>query len=330
VCLTIHNFSQQGVTGEQVLWATGLGRPEHFRDDNRLRDNIDPAAINLLKGGIVYSNFVTTVSPQHDWETRHTEQGVGLGRTLGIHGHKYQGVLNGIDYDLWNPEIDGMIPHRFSSAHLDGKYANKQALRERFWLRHGYKPVIAYVGRLDRQKGVHLIGRSLRYALGANAQFVLLGTSSEPAIQAHFEQLKWELNDNPDCHIELSFSQESAHLVYAGADLLVVPSMFEPCGLAQLIALKYGTVPVVRHVGGLVNTVQDRDYATGPGENRNGYAFHQGDDQALDSALGRALGLWFDYPDEFRSLMRRGMSHDHSWERPGEAYLEIYDRIRHK
>jgi starch synthase len=330
VCFTIHNFSQQGLACERVLWATGLRRPKYFRHDDRLRDNIDHSAINLLKGGIVYSNFVTTVSPQHAWETRHMDQGLGLGRTLHIHEDKYRGVLNGIDYDLWNPEIDSMIPHRFSSADLEGKYANKQALRDRFWLRPGYKPVIAYVGRLDRQKGVHLIRRALRYALGANAQFVLLGASPESAIQNHFLRLKCELNDNPDCHLEPSFAPELAHLIYAGADLLVVPSMFEPCGLAQLIALKYGTVPVVRHIGGLVNTVHDRDYSAQSWEERNGYVFHQADEQALDSALNRAVGLWFDYPDEFRSLIRRGMSNDHSWEQPGEAYLAIYEHIRHK
>lgn len=330
VCFTIHNFSQQGLAGEWVLWATGLMRREHFYDPARLRDDFDHSAVNLMKGGIVYSNFVTTVSPHHAWETRYTEQGVGLGHTLHLHQHKYRGVLNGVDYDVWNPEVDSLIPHRFSCGHLDGKYADKQALRDRFWLRQGYKPVIAYVGRLDRQKGVHLIRHALRCALGADAQFVLLGTSPEPAIEDHFLQLKGELNDHPDCHLELAFSPELAHLIYAGADLIVVPSLFEPCGLAQLIGFKYGTVPVVRHTGGLVDTVHDRDYSDRSWEERNGYVFHQVDEQALESALHRAIGLWHHHPHEFRQLMRRGMSQDHSWARPGETYLEIYEHIRHK
>lgn len=330
VCYTIHNFSHQGVTGESVLWATGLNRPAHFYDYDRLRDNFNHSAINLMKGGIVYSNFVTTVSPQHAWEAQHTEQGAGLASTLHVHGHKFRGVLNGVDYDVWNPEIDPLIPHRFSPSDMDGKYRNKQALRDRLWLRHDHRPLIAYVGRLDRQKGVHLIRHAMAYALRAGAQFVLLGTSPEPAIQDEFLRLKHEHNDNPDCHLELAFSPELAHLIYAGADLLVVPSLFEPCGLAQLIALRYGTVPVVRHIGGLVDTVHDRDHSDQPWDRRNGFVFHQPDEQALDSALDRAFGLWHDYPDEFGRLRYQGMVQDYSWAGPGAAYVQIYDDVRHK
>lgn len=330
VCLTIHNFGQQGVVGEWVLRATGLGRSEYFFHVDRLRDDHDPSVINLLKGGIVYSNYVTTVSPQHAWETRYTDQSRGLGRTLHLHQHKYRGVLNGIDYDAWNPEVDTMIPHRFGPSQLDGKYGNKQVLRERFWLREGYKPLISYVGRIDRQKGIHLIQHALRCALAADAQFVVLGTSTEPMVQDQFVRLKQELNDHPDCHLELSFTPELGHLVYAGSDMVVVPSMFEPCGLVQLIALKYGTVPVVRHIGGLVDTVHDRDYSDRWWEERNGFVFHQVDGPALESALNRAIRLWFDRPHEFRRLMRHGMAQDHSWAQPGGTYLEIYEHIRHK
>jgi starch synthase len=329
-CFTIHNFGHQGVTGEAVLWSTGLMRPEHFYDYNRLRDNFNHSAINLMKGGIVYSNYVTTVSPQHAWEAQHTEQGAGLGQTLSLHAGKFRGVLNGIDYDVWNPEIDWLISQRYTGESVEDKYANKQALRHRFMLREDYRPLLAYVGRLDRQKGVHLIRHAMLYALSHGAQFVLLGTSPEAAIQEDFVQLKQDFNDNPDCHIELAFSPELAHLIYAGADLVVVPSMWEPCGLAQLIALKYGTVPVVRHVGGLVDTVHDRDFSEEPWDRRNGYVFHQVDEQALDSALQRAMGLWYHYPDDFRELMRHGMAQDHSWASPGQAYVEIYDHIRHK
>lgn len=330
VCLTVHNFAQQGMAGAWVLQATGLGRPEHFCHTDRLRDDVYADAVNLLKGGIVYSNYVTTVSPQHAWETRHTEQGMGLGRTLDVHRDKYRGVLNGVDYDVWNPEVDRLIPHRFGPGDLGGKYANKQALRDRFWLRDGYKPVVSYLGRLDRQKGVHLIQHALRYSLGLGAQFIVLGTSTEPQIHDEFLRLKAELNDHPDCHLELSFTAELGHLVYAGSDLVVVPSMFEPCGLVQLTALKYGTVPVVRHIGGLVDTVHDRDYSDRPWEARNGYSFHQVDTPALESALRRALRLWFDDPQQFRTLMVQGMVQDHSWAAPGATYLEIYDHIRHK
>ena len=115
VCYTIHNFAHQGICGEYVVWATGLTRPEHFFDDDRLRDNFNHSAINLMKGGIVYSNFITTVSPQHAWEATYTDQGMGLGHALYIHREKFGGVLNGIDYDVWNPEIDILIPSNYTA-----------------------------------------------------------------------------------------------------------------------------------------------------------------------------------------------------------------------
>ncbi len=330
VCYTIHNFSHQGVAGENVLWATGLNRPDHFYHHTRLQDNFNRAAINLMKGGIVYSNFVTTVSPKHAWEAANTDQGCGLGHTLHIHHGKFGGVLNGVDYDVWNPEIDPSIPVRYTADDVAGKYAAKAALRDRFWLRHDFTPVVAYVGRLDRQKGVPLIRHAARYALAQGAQFVLLGTASEHSVSEEFWRLKGELNDHPDCHIEVGYSHELAHLVYAGADLLIVPSMFEPCGLTQLIGLKYGTVPVVRHTGGLVNTVHDRDHADVEAGQRNGYVFHHDDSPALESALARAIGLWHAYPAQFHDLMRTGMRQDHSWAGPGMDYVRIYDHIRHK
>jgi starch synthase len=177
---------------------------------------------------------------------------------------------------------------------------------------------------------VHLIHHAIFYALARGAQFVLLGSSPDPAINGHFWHLKHHLNDRPDAHLELQFCPELAHLVYAGSDLLVMPSMFEPCGLAQLVALKYGTVPIVRAVGGLADTIADRDHSRDPPEQRTGYVFHHSDHQALESAMARAIGLWHDYPQDFRYLMLNGMRTDRSWARPGQDYLNIYDHIKHK
>jgi starch synthase len=330
VCYTIHNFAHQGVTGENILWATGLMRAAHFFDYDRLRDNVYRAALNLMKGGIVYSNFVTTVSPQHAWEALYTDQAMGLAHTLHTHRGKFGGVLNGVDYDVWNPEVDVLIPEQYTPETLERKYASKEALRNRLWLRKDFKPLLACVGRLDRQKGVHLIEHAIFYALAHGMQIVVLGRCPDPAVNAHFWDLKRRLNDNPDCHLELAFDEGLAHLIYAGADMILLPSMFEPCGLTQMIALKYGTVPIVRAVGGLVDTVFDRDYSDRPYSERNGYVFHQNDNVAVESALGRAIGLWNSYPADFRQLMINGMRQDHSWANPGQDYVNIYEHIRHK
>lgn len=330
VCYTIHNFSHQGIDGERILRATGLGRPEYYFHFDRLRDNFDPGAINFMKAGIVYSNFVTTVSRGYAWEARHTGQGFGLGHTLHFHHDKFGGVLNGVDYDVWNPEVDRLIPHRYQADTIHKKYWNKDALRDRLWMRKDFKPLVAYVGRLDSQKGVHLVRHALLYSLAHGAQFVLLGPSPDPSINGRFWQLKQELNDNPDSHLELRFDGELAHLVYAGADIIIVPSNYEPCGLVQMIALRYGAIPIVRAIGGLTETVIDHEYSERPPEHRNGYVFHHSDECGIESALRRAIGLWYAYPEDFRDLMMNGMRCDYSWNHPGQDYLNIYEYIRHK
>jgi starch synthase len=331
VCYTIHNFKHQGIAGANVLWATGLNNEAYYFQYDRLQDNFNPFALNFMKGGIVYSNFVTTVSPHHAWEAHYGEFGYGLGHTLHMHQHKFGGILNGIDYDVWNPEIDRYIPYQYGQANIDEKLKNKKALRERLWLAQDDKPLICYIGRLDDQKGVHLVHHAIYYAMHRNAQFVLLGSATEPGINNWFWHEKEFLNNNPDVHLELGFNEELSHLIYAGADMIVVPSNFEPCGLTQMIGLKYGTVPIVRGVGGLVNTVFDRDYDQfHKPEERNGYVFYQTDQQALESAMDRAIGLWYHYPKEFRQLIKQGMEYDYSWNYPGRDYLKIYDFIRHR
>ncbi len=327
VCYTIHNFAHQGLTGEPILWATGLNRPERFFDVTRLRDDGNPFALNLMKGGIVYSNFVTTVSPRHAWEAQNTDQGMGLGHTLHVHRDKFGGVLNGIDYDTWNPQTDPLIPAHYAPEALEGKYAVKEALRNRLFLRKEFKPILTYVGRLDRQKGVHLIHHAIFYALARGMQIVVLGGSSEPEINAHFLHLKHFLNDNPDCHIEIGFDLELSHLIYAGADMILLPSHFEPCGLSQMIALRYGTVPIVRAVGGLADTVFDRDFSARPEAGRNGFVFEHSDNMAVESALDRAVELWYTQPAEFCELMLNGMHQDHSWVEPTQHYVNIYGYI---
>jgi len=332
VCYTIHNFKHQGICGNEQLIATGLKRPDYYFDYSRLRDNFNPFALNMMKGGIVYSNAVTTVSPHHAWEARCLDEGHGLGHSLHLYQDKFKGILNGVDYDFWNPEIDTYIASNYTSKNWQaGKSKNKQALRDRLLLQSADKPIIAYIGRLDDQKGVHLVHHAIYYSLQNSAQFVLLGSATESSINARFWHEKSFLNDNPDCHLELGFNEELSHLIYAGADIIVVPSNYEPCGLTQLIALKYGTVPVVRGVGGLVNTVFDRDYNNDvPPEKRNGYMFYQTDDYAIESSLERALKLWYNSPNDFQQLALQGMEYDYSWNNPGQEYVDVYEHIRCK
>jgi len=220
--------------------------------------------------------------------------------------------------------------YRYIPPPLENKYLNKEALRDRFWLRKAFMPIICYVGRLDFQKGVHLIRHAIFCALQNGAQFVLLGVSPEARINNEFWALKHQLNDSPDCHLEIGFHEELAHLIYAGSDLVVMPSLYEPCGLTQMIALKYGTVPIVRAVGGLVDTVFDRDYSDRPYHERNGYVFQHAEPQDLEGAMRRAIGLWYSYPEEFQQMVINGMKYDYSWNHPGQHYLNIYEYIRCK
>jgi starch synthase len=231
---------------------------------------------------------------------------------------------------MWNPQQDPLIPVHYTVDTVGEKAKDREALRERLWLRTDRKPIVAYVGRLDVQKGVQLIRHALSYTLTCGGQFVLLGPSSEQRINDEFLHLRYHLRDHPDCHLEIAFSEELAHVIFAGADLVVVPSLFEPCGLTQLIAMRYGAVPIVRAVGGLVDTVFDRDYSDRLPVERNGYVFHQPDNPGIESAMQRALGLWFDYPEDFRQLRIAGMRSDFSWSQPGQHYLNIYEYIRHK
>ncbi|MEM9534528.1 MAG: glycogen synthase GlgA [Cyanobacteria bacterium P01_E01_bin.45] len=330
VCYTIHNFKHQGIAGTNALWATGLNRESYYFHPDRLQDNFNPFSINYMKGGIVYSNHVTTVSPHHAWEARKTDIGCGLGHTLHVHQDKFSGILNGINYDFWNPEVDTQIPHHFTADDLSGKALNKKALRDRLLLEDNDKPIICFIGRLDRQKGVHLVHHSIYYSLFRNAQYVLLGSATEQSINDHFWAEKHHLNNNSNAHLEIAFDAELAHLIYAGSDIIVVPSTFEPCGLTQMIGLKYGTVPVVRGVGGLVNTVFDRDYEPNkPVEERNGFVFYQADYGALESALGRAIDLYYQKPEDFKQLALQGMEYDNSWNLPGGQYVDIYESICH-
>jgi len=331
VCYSIHNFKHQGVWSLDILEQVGLHRPEYYGRRDRIGDNNNAGSINMMKGGIVYANYANTVSPHHAWEARFTDIGCGLQPTLETYQDKFGGILNGVAYDIWNPQVDAVIPVQYGISDFENKAINQKALRERFLLEASDKPIVAFIGRLDQQKGVHQVHHGLYYSLANDAQFVLLGSASEPKLNDWFWHEKIHLNENPDCHLEIGYNEELAHLIYAAADIMIVPSNYEPCGLTQIISLKYGTVPVVRGVGGLVNTIFDWDYDKNHEKSsRNGFVFYENDSVALESALGRALNLYHKEPELFEQLAKQGMDCDYSWKEPGDQYEGVYEHIRHK
>lgn len=327
VCYTLHNLGHQGWTGEHILSQVGLD-PVTMMTPDRLQNDDNPAAVNLMKGGIVYSDYITTVSPRYAWEIQHTDQGMGLQDTLQRQSERFGGVLNGIDYEIWNPETDPFILQTYCPETLQRKARDKAALRLRLMLEDAFRPIVAVVSRLERQKGLELIRHAARFSLENEAQFVLLGSSQDPAINDEFRALQSELNDSPHCHLELAYDEDLAHRIFAGADMILVPSVYEPCGLTQMIGMRYGVVPIVRRVGGLSDTVFDANYSDRDFYERNGYVFNDYTPEDMESALKRAIGLWFRYPEYFRQLRLNGMHQDHSWNKPGQRYLDIFEYIR--
>ena len=221
------------------------------------------------------------------------------------------------------PRSTHTSPPRYSAGELDGKYQNKERLRDRFWLRKTWSPIVAYVaGWTNRRACSWSTTRCFTRWLEGGPVRAARRPVHHNGINSHFRHLKHHLNDNPDCHLEIRYSEELAHLVYAGADMLVVPSMFEPCGLAPMIAMRYGTVPVVRAVGGMVDTVFDRDYSARPPDERNGYVFHQADNHGHRVRAGprarTVVGLSGPVPPAHGHSMRA----DYSWARPGPGLPE--------
>lgn len=335
VC-TIHNMEYQGKCAPFNLdWIELDGAK--LQTPDAMQDTIYPQAVNLLKGAIVYSDFVTTVSPNYAWEVKTPEGGRGLDKTMIQYKDKFTGVLNGIDYAYWNPEIDKYLPAHFSPRELpmskqdrntlDKKAFIKKTLRNRLYLEETHRPLVGCIVRLVPQKGIEMIKHVIHTISDKKGQFVLLGSSPIPSIQQEFLELKHRYSDHPNVHLILQNQEELAHLIFAGADIFIVPSIFEPCGLTQLISMKYGTIPIVRKTGGLSDTVFDVDYSGLKLEETNGYSFDFPNDQGIDSALDRAIHCWYNDPDRWRKLMISAMTMDYSWNKPSGEYLNIYKQI---
>lgn len=333
---TIHNIEYQGKCSPIDLNKVGLDS-EALHHPDLLQDEQNPALVNHLKGAIVFSDAVTTVSPSYAVEILTHEGGKGLEHVLKKHDDKLVGILNGLDYTYWNPETDPYISVHYSvrekpgdecSQHtIDKKAFIKKQLRERLMLDEVHRPILGVVARLVPQKGLDLIRHALYHTLDHEGQFVLLGSSPIPSIDAEFHALKRQFADHPHVSLILKHDESLAHQIFAGSDMFIVPSLFEPCGLVQMIALRYGSVPIVRRTGGLADTIFDVD---GPDKNvpySNGYTFDAPNEEAVKSVLNRAFTCWYHDPKRWRELMLRCMRMDYSWKEPAREYFHLFEDL---
>lgn len=317
--LTIHNLAYQGSYSAESYQYLGL-QPGNFVSD-KFEDH---GRINFLKGGIHFADVVNTVSPTYANETRTPDGGYGLAPYLNNKGARYVGILNGVDYDEWNPAVDQLLPARYTPADLSGKAACKQALQRRFSLEENLEmPVIGAVTRLVDQKGLNLLAQAIEGVLEyMRAQFVILG-AGEKHLESFFGALPARYPGLAGSYI--GYNNELAHLIEAGSDFFIMPSLFEPCGLNQIYSLKYGTLPIVRATGGLDDTVQQYDESTGAG---TGFKFWEPSASAVYYTIGWAVSTYYDRKAHMQKMIQTAMAQDFSWERSARQYVELYQQAR--
>jgi starch synthase len=312
---TIHNLAYQGVFWHHDMSMTGLGW-----------DVFTPAGLefygklNFLKGGLVFSDLLTTVSRTYAAEIRTTEFGSGLEGVLEERAHDLYGVVNGIDYEQWNPAKDPALPRSYSAGEPEGRAACSLALRRELGLDEGPGPLVAMVTRLAAQKGLDLALESLSGMLDAGCRVALLG-SGDAALEEAWTRAAAAHPGKVAARI--GYDTELASRMYAGADCLLMPSRYEPCGLAQLIALRYGAVPVVRRTGGLADTVTEFDPARRTG---TGFLFDALEPAALLDAVRRAAAA-FARPELWGALVMNAMTEDFSWDASAREYAALYKKV---
>ena len=315
--LTIHNLRFQGIYNIPTIqyWS---GLPEEVFRMGALQQKWVDA--NMLKGGLAYADRITTVSGTYAWEIQTSEYGEGLEDHLRYHSGKLRGIVNGIDYGMWNPETDPALAENYGLGNvLDHKMANKLALQQELGLEQDTgKFVIGLISRLTNQKGLDLVNAIVPQILDGNTQVVVLGTGDkqyEDAFRFYEGSYKGTF-----CAC-IQYDEARAHRIYAGADALLVPSRFEPCGLTQLNAMHYGTLPIVRETGGLKDTVQPYNEYTGDG---NGFTFDRYDAGLLLDAINRAKTLYFTNRYHWDEVVQRDMAKDVSWENSAKQYKDLY------
>ncbi|HLQ75758.1 MAG TPA: glycogen synthase GlgA [Terriglobia bacterium] len=319
---TIHNMGYQGLFPREVMTRTGF-------DDTEFQP-MSPfeffGQINFLKIGVSFADLVTTVSPTYAREIQEDDaMSFGLGGVLRSRPQPVLGILNGIDYEVWNPETDSLIPANFNRRWYGGlvdKDSNKLALLQAFGLDESRmrKPLLSMLSRIDVQKGFDLVVPLLDELLGLDISFILLGMGNRE-VESRLTEIVGRHRDRAG--IRLGYDDKLSHLIVAGSDIFLMPSRYEPCGLTQMYSMRYGTVPVVRATGGLADTVQEFDLRSGNG---TGFRFANYDRSEFREAIDRALQVWSDKV-VWKAIIKNGMSSDFSWTRSAQRYVAAYTKL---
>ena len=315
--VTIHNLRFQGKYNIPTIkyWS---GLPNEVFNMGALQEEWTEA--NMLKGGLAYCDLITTVSNTYAGEIQTPEYGEGLDAHLRHHSGKLRGIVNGIDVDIWNPATDKLLAATYDTANaIEQKKANKRALQEQLGLEVDEgKFIVGLISRLTNQKGLDLVSAVAPGLIDGNTQIVILGTG-EAEYENAFRALENDHKGTVCAYI--AYDEALSHQIYAGSDILLVPSQFEPCGLTQLIAMRYGTVPVVRETGGLKDTVEPYNMFENTG---NGYTFDRYDAGLLYDAINRAKTLYFEDREDWDRMVVRDMEKDVSWAKSAEQYRWLY------
>lgn len=316
---TIHNLMHQGIFGREILDFAGLPR-DVFRPDNLESMGL----VNMMKAGIYNSTKITTVSPHYASEIQGPEYGCGLNHVLKYRAGDLIGIINGIDTDEWNPATDKHLPATFSARDLSGKAICKRKLQEKLGLEHKPDvPVFCAVARLFEQKGLDLLAEIVPWIMSEmKVQIALLGAGDGRLEQAF---LDLQARYPGRVGVSIGYNNALAHLMEAGSDFFVMPSRFEPCGLNQMYSMAYGTLPIVRSTGGLVDTVEQ--YVEGR-QRGTGFRFEEASAKALYYAIGWACSTWYDRPEDYRMLQQNAMGRDLSWTYSAQKYLDVYHWAR--
>lgn len=315
---TIHNLQFQGIFEPTILNTVfGTGYNTYTDDGLEFFERV-----NFVKGAINFSDRVTTVSPTYANEITTPQFGEQLDGSLRYNQWKLSGILNGIDYDLNNPETDPLIPHHFSLEDLSGKALNKKALQAKLGLAEDDTiPLIGVVSRLTDQKGFQLVEEVMDELLQHNVQVVVLGTG-DPRFEQSFRY--FEMNYPHKMRSLIMFDIELAQLIYAGSDLFLMPSAFEPCGLSQMMSMRYGTLPIVHETGGLRDTVEPYNQYTGEG---TGFSFNIFSSDVMLGTIRSALDVYENNQPAWQQLVKQAMERDFSWNKPAKAYINLYQEL---